>query len=226
MNFVFDQQDQEKEDRKMSDFMREKITIISAVVLMFLAGCATVGTSFKTTELDQLRLLESTESDVIGYFGQPFKKQARSEMGGEFQLLVYIYAIGTPNSGKSRRLATEFVEGKLNAYLFHSALEGDMTNFDASSRLKLVAEQSRKSDVINALGKPHGEVVFPSVLLKNEFGSLPEVVPPNNAAMALVYNYVETVRKKSLITTQLKLVIAYLSDDGTVVEVRHFDGTL
>ena len=209
----------------MSDFIRQKITIISSIVLMLLAGCATVGTNFKTTGLDQLRLMESTESDVITHFGQPFKKQARSEMGSEFQLLVYVYAEGTPNSGKSRRLATEFVMGTLNAYLFHSALGSDKTDFDANSRIGLVAGQSRKSDVINALGKPHGEVRFPSVLLKNEYGSLPEVVTPDSAATALVYNYLETVRKKSLLTTQLKLVIVYLDDD-TVVEVRYFDGTL
>ncbi len=59
-----------------------------------------------------------------------------------------------------------------------------------------------------------------------KLSSLPEVVPPDTAAIALVYNYSEVVRKASLLTTQLKLVIAYLSDDGTVVEVRHFDGTL
>jgi hypothetical protein len=210
----------------MPDFTRQKIMIIWAVVLIFLTGCATVGTNFKTTGLSQLRLSESTESDVISYFGQPFKKQARSENGTEYQLLIYVYAEGTPNSGKSRRLATEFVAGRLNAYLFHSALGNDMTDFDANSHSVLVAGKSRKSDVIDALGKPHGEVKFPSLLLKSEFGSLPEVVPPDTAASALVYNYLETVRKASLLTTQLKLVIAYLSADGTVVEVRHFDGTL
>ncbi len=210
----------------MSYFTRQNITIISVVVLMILAGCATVGTNFKTTGLNQLRLLESTESEVITHFGQPFKRQARSDKGTEFQLLVYVYAEGTPNSGKSRRLATEFVAGRLNAYLFHSALGSDMTDFDASSRLGLVAGKSKKSDVVDALGKPHGEVRFPSLLLKNELGSLSEVVPPNSAASALVYNYLEVVRKASLLTTQLKLVIAYLSDDGTIVEIRHFDGTL
>jgi len=210
----------------MSNLTHQKIMVISAVVLMFLAGCATVGKNFNTTALAQLRLSESTELEVITNFGEPFKKQVRSEKGTEYQLFMYVYAKGTPNSGKSRRLAAEFVEGKLNAYLFHSALGKDTTNFDPESRLVLVAGKSRKSDVINALGKPHGEANYPSLLLKNEFGSLPEIVPPDTATSVLVYNYLEVVRKASLLTTQLKLVIAYLSDDGTVIEVRYFDGTL
>lgn len=200
--------------------------IIASVLALLLGSCATVGKNFSTAGLNQLRLQESTESDVLNLFGQPFKKQTRSEQGTEFSLVVYSYAQGTTRSGKARRLAVEFVQGLTNAYLFHSALGDDKSEFDIDARSQIVVGQSQKSDVIALLGAPHGEVIFPSLLLKNEFGALPEVVPPANAAKALVYNYVEVKRKKKLLNAHLKLLVVYLSDDDTVIEVRHFDGVM
>ena len=136
---------------------------------------------------------------MLDLFGKPSKKQIRVDEGTEVQLLFYTYAQGTANSGKSRRLAVELVRGVANAYLFHSALGKDKTEFDLGVRSRLVAGTSHKSELIDALGAPHGEVKYPSILLKNEFGALPEIVPPTNAATALIYNYLEVRRKQRLL---------------------------
>ena len=201
-----------------------RLAVLALLILMF--GCATVGKNFSSDGVTKMSIGNTTENEIFDAFGEPFKRQSRSENGIQYQLLVYAYAIGTPDSGKARQLDVEFTNGLLNAYLFHSALEGDSTDFDIDARSKLNEKKVNQSDVTSLMGRPHGEIHFPSVLLKKLFGSMPEVVPPAGASKALLYYYSEVRRESGLLNTHAKLLIVYITSDGSVIETRHFMGTL
>jgi hypothetical protein len=123
-------------------------------------------------------------------------------------------------------LDVEFINGILNAYVFHSALKDDSTDFDIDAVIRLSKKPLTLNEVVSLMGRPHGEVRLPTILLKKTFGPMPEAVPPPQASNAVIYLYVEAERESRFINTNLKLYIVYTAADGSVIETRYFKGTL
>jgi len=189
-------------------------------------GCATAGRDFSLGGVSQLTIGSTSEKDVITGFGEPLKRQDRSENNNQYQLLTYSYAKGTANSGKGRHLTTEFKNGTLNAYLYHSALEGDNTDFNIDIVSKVKDKNLKVGDIVSLMGHPTGEVRFPSVLLKNELGTMSEIVPPPDAVSAILYMYFEVKREEKILQRYVKLFIVYTGANGSVIETRFFNGAL
>ena len=194
--------------------------------LFVMSGCATVGKDFSSEGVKQLTIGKTSENEVLQTFGEPSSRQDRSENNNQFKLLRYSYAKGTVNSGKGRSLTAEFKDGVLNAYLFQSALEGDSTDFNFDAINKARQKGLRLDEIVSLMGRPTGEVRFPSLLLRNEFGTMPEIIPPADASSAFVYFHLEVKREDKLLKKHLKLFLVYTRPAGSVIETRYFNGTL
>ncbi len=202
------------------------IRLAALVCLSVMFGCATAGVNFSSEGVKRLSIGSTTEKEVIEAFGEPFKRQTRSEKNIQYQLLIYTYARGTANGAKGRTLEVEFTNGVLNGYLFSSAFKDDSTDFNIDAVSKLNEKPLTLNDVVSLIGRPHGEVRLPSILLEKTFGPMPEAVPPSEASRAVIYLYAEAERESKLLNTHMKLCIVYTTADGSVIETRYFKGTL
>jgi hypothetical protein len=203
------------------------LAVIALLVLSsVLCGCATGGKMFSGSNVAELRLGLTTEADAVLLFGQPYAKQTRA-VDIESIICHWLYVKATAGSTKGEDLAIEFVDRVANGYIYRNSLEGEpTTDFDLGLRDSLKAANISVADARRILGQPHGEVRLPSNLLANQYGSLPEVLPPESSAQALVYNYSTYGEKDGVMIMHLKLLVLFLDKAGTVIAVRHFEGEL
>lgn len=199
---------------------------ITALVFILFSGCATVGKNFKSEQVNQLKIGVSKKADIINMFGEPFKATSGSSEGLDSEILSYVYAKGTMNSATVRVLSIELVDELINAYVFRSSMKEDLKDFDINSRKKIVAGESTKSDVIKLLGQPHGILKLPSKLINHDFGGIYKYEDPKNAKVAVVYNHSTTKKVNGILQTHFKLLVVYLSESNTVIDVQYYDGVI
>ena len=203
-----------------------RIWLIALACLTAVFGCATAGKEFSSEGFKQLNIGRTTEKEVLEIFGEPFKRQTRAENNIEYHFLTYSYARATVDAAKGRYLDMEFTNGVLNGYLFASDLEGDSTDFDVDAVQKLKEKPAQVNDYVKLLGRPNGELLMPTIMLKKNFGTMPEAVPPANASKATIYLFSTLKRESRVLNSHVKLLIVYSSSDGAVIETRYFKGTL
>jgi hypothetical protein len=71
---------------------RLSIRLATLVCLSAMFGCVTAGVNFSSEGVKRLSIGSTTEKEVIDAFGEPFKRQSRSEKNIQYQLLTYLYA--------------------------------------------------------------------------------------------------------------------------------------
>ena len=114
----------------------------------------------------------------------------------------------------------------MNAYVFGSALDRDSTDFNIDAAIGLSQKPLKSDEILTLIGRPAGEVRFPSLLLKKTLGTMPEAVPPPNASAAILHLYGETKMEYGVNNTYFKLLIFFLQADGSTIERRYFKGIL
>jgi hypothetical protein len=115
---------------------------------------------------NQLKLNQTTESDIIDTLGQPHSITTRLENEKTVKNLIYTYSstlsvgdiAGVPGT-KSQAFA--FFDGKLVGYNYLSSQAVDSMNFNSELVKNFKEGVTTRSDVISALGLPNGRSVYP-----------------------------------------------------------------
>ena len=104
----------------------------------------------------------TTEDEAVDILGKPYKSANVSKNDRNFNLLKYIYAIGTPGKGTARTLWLEFTDGTLNCYLYYSAFPEDSTDFNLDPFRNIKKGIHTRTDVQNMFDEPMGKGVCPT----------------------------------------------------------------
>lgn len=142
-------------------------TLVALAVAFMLASC--VGKEFVPIANNELGLNQTTIEEVRARLGKP-QSSARSLRHGK-QIRTYVYTYGSMATAKgiivglpsSRTQVFRFSDGRLVGYEYSSNFSDDMTRFDDSAISLFDRGVTTRSDVLDALGEPVGESVFPLV---------------------------------------------------------------
>jgi hypothetical protein len=171
-----------------------------AIGLALLVGaCMSTGHDFVRPDVSSLVLGQTTVADAIAKIGPPTTRNSSHSLNpvqgnpalearpgvkvtsipGTNETLVYSYihtavpgVIVGPVVGGSRSLSLSFWNDHLVAYSFESSFETDSTRFDESAANAFVEGKTTRSEVLNQLGRPTGEAIYPYGLLKEGMRSV------------------------------------------------------
>ncbi|HEY5909985.1 MAG TPA: hypothetical protein VJA21_05215 [Verrucomicrobiae bacterium] len=146
----------------MNMFSLLKLTGLTAMVAGVACGCASVGKDFKYQGAGSLELKQTRSSDYQALFGKPNSVEMKETSEGKFELVRYLYAYADMGSARSRVLDMEFRDGTLNSYHYLSSFDKDKTTVNADQLKQIQRGVSKKEDVLQLLGKPHGKALCPS----------------------------------------------------------------
>ncbi|MBI3432588.1 MAG: hypothetical protein HY018_10300 [Hydrogenophilales bacterium] len=185
-----------------------KEAFIAACVVL-LAACAQ-NKDFVRPSSEALRLGKSTYSDVVNVLGESgFKMQTGTINGERIQSIDYGYSEAAKFIGLNapqRVLHLTFFKGVLIGEEYNSSFDQDSTKFDVDKVFRLVNGKSTRADVISALGKPSGEILYP--LVKDRMGR------------GLVYWYTEN-RPMFDYITHISRLIVFLDGRGIVKDISY-----
>ena len=186
-----------------------KAAFIVAACVFLLAACAQ-NKDFVRPSSEALSLGKSTYSDVVSVLGESgFRMQTGTINGEAIQSIDYGYEEAAKFIGLNapqRVLHLTFFKGVLIGEEFNSSFDQDSTKFDVDRVFRLVNGKSTKADVIDALGKPSGEILYP--LVNDKKGS------------GLVYWY--TVNRPVFdYITHISRLIVFLDGRGIVKDISY-----
>jgi hypothetical protein len=146
------------------------VLLLAACIL---AGCVSIGESFKTGGVQGLELGQLRSSDYAAIFGKPTYVVRTNTANGEYEVDRYGYARANPGNSSVRMLDLEFKNGGLNAFYYLSSFSEDETKADSDSAKKLAAGQT-KEEVLRIMGRPAGKALCPTTLVdfKEQFGKV------------------------------------------------------
>ncbi len=146
--------------------MNKKSKVILGILsaMLLLAGCASVGKSFKYKNIGILQIGTTTQDDAVNNFGEPYKTESIENSDGEYEIMRYIYGFGTLASSAARVLFLEFKGGVLNAYIYVSGFDEDATIFDEEAAREVKTKAATKAEVKQSLGEPSGKAIYPTTL--------------------------------------------------------------
>jgi hypothetical protein len=186
--------------------------VLLITLLLLLVGC--VGRDFIRPAADSLRLGQTTWAQVEERYGKPYKESVYTLDG--IDIVTEIYAYGSlsasrhrakiNSAGAARKLEFKFHNNILVGYVYSSSWAEDHTDFDETKSAKIVKGLSRKTDVMQLLGKPSGYYIYP-------------MIEPRSGDAA-VYYYTETragVAQQA--QTLSKLLVVTFADNGLVSDV-------
>ncbi|DAB27368.1 MAG: hypothetical protein A2513_11145 [Sulfurimonas sp. RIFOXYD12_FULL_33_39] len=91
-----------------------------AIALLTLGGCARVGTNFNASQVQRIKIGETTQNDVVAMFGQPWRK------GIENGVRMWTYGRYTYRligETDTKDLVIKFNnEGKVSSYTFNTTI--------------------------------------------------------------------------------------------------------
>lgn len=158
--------------QKMKRTFTSILVVLAAVIL---GGCA--GTNFKRPDPSSLTLGRSTSSDVIAAMGEPRQTSEGLKNEKKVRSLHYAYAdsLGSAKySGVTPARAIVFTtyDNVLVAQEFISSFKDDATDFDDAKVQQISKGKTTKAEVIQLLGKPNGEAIYPITKHENENASV------------------------------------------------------
>ena len=157
----------------------QSIAVIS--ILIILSGCA--GTispynkDFVRPTQETLKLGETTFSQVLQLYGEPKNKGTNLVNDETIHTLQYSYAsiTGEPlEQGilPQRIMHLSFFKDILVGQLFTSTFKSDHSNFDETKINAIVKGKTKRSEVIQLMGKPSGFYIPPIVTASKGVGYL------------------------------------------------------
>jgi outer membrane protein assembly factor BamE (lipoprotein component of BamABCDE complex) len=147
----------------------------TSVFLVFaalvLGGCA--GTDFKRPDSKSLTLGHSTTRDVMAIMGEPRQTSEGLKNEQKVKSLHYAYAKSSGSakySGVTPAKVMLFTtsENVLVGQEFLSSFQEDATDFDDSKVQQISKGKTSKGDVVQLLGKPNGEAIYPMIKNKED----------------------------------------------------------
>lgn len=189
----------------MLTFKMPRNALISIITLFFLSGCA--GVKFQKPDPNFLRIGQPASTELLSKLGTPSSVGEYSNYNQIIKKLTYTYAeSGAPakyeNVLPARSLNLHLHNNILVGYQYSSSFADDATDFDESKVSLIIKNKSSRSDVVELLGKPSNESVFP-------------MIPPNNTSLMYTYNqYKQTGIGKN--TSYTKSLVIGLNSLGIV----------
>lgn len=181
--------------------MRSLHLVVLSVLMVALTGCAH---DFVRPAPDALKVGHSTKEEVLKAAGTPTFTNKNVKINGEtIETLTYSYVKGAKFYGliaPQRTQTYSIFNNVLVGDEFNSSFDEETTNFEAEKVFGIVKGKSTRADVIAAMGKPAGNVLYPIIKDKNGKG--------------IVYEY--TVSRHGgiiMITTNLVVVITLDAND-------------
>jgi hypothetical protein len=169
---------------------RRRFVLLGAFTTL-VAGCTSSGRDFTRPQTSALVLGQTTIDDAITSFGEPTQRLEeaadpaltdsfderqprpaplrRASLKGEFERLLYSFShtkmvmLSDQAVARIRQLDLTFWKGKLVAYNYSSSFAEDSTNFDEAKVAAFVRNRTTTTDVLNQLGTPGGQAVYPYV---------------------------------------------------------------
>lgn len=140
---------------------------IGAVVMLAFLLSACAGTNFVRPPEDKLVLGTTTKSQIVAMLGEPFQKGQQSINGANLELYSYGYAnVGAPpvfeGVTAARHLNFSFNNDVLVGKSFNSTFKND-TSYFPPDKAKAVKQGMTRAEVINLVGQPTGEAIYPVV---------------------------------------------------------------
>ncbi len=133
-------------------------------VVIALASCS-AGTDFSRPAPDSFALGETTKSEVLAEYGEPWRK--RSQIANEQSIENIVYAFSDGGGGPhvsgvqpTRALDLFFHKDNLVGYSFMSSYESDHTDFD-KEQLKRLKEGDDCRKAVDIYGPPPTEYIYP-----------------------------------------------------------------
>ena len=139
-----------------------KLTFLLILLVCLQSGCASLGRDFKYQNTTSLKLGQTSSSDYQEMFGKPLAVKLKDTSDGKFELVRYLYAYAGMGTARTRVLDLEFRDGVLNSYNYLSSFDKDKTVVNADQLKQIQRGVSRKNEVLQFLGKPHGMARCPS----------------------------------------------------------------
>jgi hypothetical protein len=136
----------------------QSITVIS--ILIILSGCAgTSGKDFVRPTQETFKLGETTYSQVVQLLGESRNKGTSLVNDKLTQTIGYSYALTTGEPLEhgiipSRAMNFSFLNGILVSQVFLSSFKSDHSNFDETKINAIVKGKTKRSEVIQLMGKP------------------------------------------------------------------------
>ncbi len=198
----------------------KKAIIFVCIILgsAWLCGCATVGTNFRSENVKDIFLGTTTTSGVIQMFGEPQDKILKSLGAFESTIYKYVYAEGTPSKGVARALLVEFVRDTVNGYIFSSAFEEDITDFDGKVRNSIENNKTTKEEILSLLRQPSGKVLFNTNLIFYKFGNEANSKMHEGIAEVWTYHYSYALRKNDLFVHPGRTLLIYFDTTERAVD--------
>jgi len=157
-------------------------------LLLILGGCGSSGKDFVRPEAASLVVGQTTIADVTSRLGPPTSRTVRHSLNpspiqqapddhssfhsasvtGNVETLSYRYSFTAipgllvgPINTHTKQLT--FWNDQLVYYDFESGFDSDSTSYDERRALSFVVGRTSRSDVIQVLGRPKGEGIYPRV---------------------------------------------------------------
>lgn len=147
--------------------MLQKIAalVLASTVIAF-SGCA--GQNFVRPDSAELKVGQSTYSQVIAKMGEPRNTGEELKNGAKMKKVTYAYAStgGEPLEAgviPARALAYYFHEDQLVGQEFLSSFKADNSNFDETKVPAIEKGKTTRTEVVQSLGKPTATFVKPMV---------------------------------------------------------------
>lgn len=196
-----------------------RYTIITVLVL---AGCATAGRNFKSSNLPMIEINRTMEGQIRMWFGKPYIENTVKSSGFETKILHYLYAKETLNGiSRNRELYVEISDGLVYSYFFHSAFPEDATDFDTELRNQLKIGQTTMADAKGILGAPGGKYQLPTNALSEELCN----EAPEGTKEIWCYLHVTSERKKIVFKRNIKELFLYFDGTGVLAHLLFHEGS-
>jgi len=188
---------------------------IAVFITVFLTACVgTTGTDFKKIELNQLAYGSDTPETIKQKLGESDREGTVTKNEKRFKTMGFVYASTGGSAAHEGVIATRgqsfyFFQNKLVGHEYISSWAIDSTDFDESKVSEIKEGSTSIQDVIELLGGPVGEYVYPLVKNTNE--------------KAKIYMYSQTTGSIfSGFKTYQKTLIVTHDENGLVTEVEYF----
>ncbi len=190
----------------------QSITVIS--ILIILSGCAgTSGKDFVRPTQETFKLGETTYSQVVQLLGESRNKGTSLVNDKLTQTIGYSYALTTGEPLEhgiipSRAMNFSFLNGILVSQVFLSSFKSDHSNFDETKINAIVKGKTKRSEVIQLMGKPFC------------FNIPPTVEPKETASEQITYMYMTTRIGEKPVKVYSKLLKISLNENDVVSDIR------
>lgn len=160
--------------------------LLFIISIAFLSSCThgmTMGKDFNSSLRNEI-ILGTTDKDwILRMLGNAEKTETASVKGQTHELLTYYYQVLepthlwlAPKPWVIRMLLIELSLDVVRGYFFLSAFPQDITIFDESVISRIKVGKTRKSDIVNLLGNPHGKSLLPSMRVSSEIEGVESAV--------------------------------------------------